>query len=75
MFMKLSLFFTLSVREDSDLSLFWLLIVSGRFWLGCRWRLPSLRFAGAWLGKLGNASGCGELGVWLRKPKLKRFLL
>jgi hypothetical protein len=31
MFMKLSLFFTLPVRDDSDLSLFWLLIVSGRF--------------------------------------------
>jgi hypothetical protein len=55
--MKLSLFFTLSVREDSDLSLFWLLIVSGRFWLACRWRLASLRFVGAWLEKLGNASG------------------
>lgn len=73
--MKLSLFFTLPDRDASDLSLFWLLTVSGRGALDWRGRLLSLMFDRPLLGKLGNASGCGELGVELRKFKLSRWRL
>lgn len=73
--MKLSLFFTLPDRDASDLSLFWLLTVSGRGALDCRGRLLSLMFDRPLFGKLGSASGCGELGVELRKFKLSRWRL
>lgn len=75
--MKLSRFFTLLVLDVLDFSLLTLLLVSGLLVLDVRWRLDWLLFGrfGSCVGNEGRASGCGELGAWFKKLKLKRFLL